>query len=215
MVDYRDYLWVEGHSWLNSDGYCLALVEGTTSLAALAALRASDDKLVRRGARKAFRDAYDLGEAHGVDGVDTQLVAAADLGGGWAMLLQAPGYIVISPVPLTPLVAEHDVVGHGSDRFVWWTQGQQRISFEPLLPVSDLTGVLADRQPADGRAEIISMIGEVGGIDLNETPGREFHHVAGSFALAERITGVTVDEAFLTDAEFVIAAVAYSPSPAG
>ena len=212
MVDFRDYLWVENHSWLSSDGYCLALVEGSTSLALLAALRASDDKIVRRGARQAFRDAYDLGEDHGVDGVDTQLIAAADLGGGWTVLLQVPGYIVNSPEPMAPIVAEHDVVAHGADRFVWWSQGQQRISFEPLLPWIDLTGVLADRQPADGRAEIISMIGEVGGIDLAETPGREFHHVAGSFALAERITGVTVDEAFLTDAEFVVAAVDYSPT---
>ena len=211
MVDFQDYLWVEDRSWLDTVGYCLALVEGSNALALLAALRASDDKVVRRGALTAFRDAYDLGEDHGVDGVDTQLVAAADLGGGWAMLLQAPGYIAISPEPMAPIVAEHDVVAHGSSRFVWWRDGQQRISFEPLLPVSDLTGVLADRQPADGRAEVIGMIGEVGGIDLDETPGREFHHVAGSFALAERITGVTVDEAFLAAAEFVVAAVAYSP----
>lgn len=123
-----------------------------------------------------------------------------------------PGYIAISPEPMAPIVAEHDVVAHGADRFVWWTRGQQRVSFEPLLPWIDLTGVLADRQPADGRTEIISMIDEVGGIDFNETPGRELHHVAGSFALAERITGATVDELFLRDAEFVVAAVNFAPS---
>lgn len=40
-----------------------------------------------------------------------------------------------------------------------------------LLPQSDLLGVLADRQAPDARTQIIDLISEVGGIDLDETPG--------------------------------------------
>ncbi|MBY3985418.1 hypothetical protein HQO84_21605 [Rhodococcus fascians] len=50
-----------------------------------------------------------------------------------------------------------------------WSRGVKRITFEPLLPQSDLIGVLGDRQAPDARAQIIALIGEVGGIDLDET----------------------------------------------
>ncbi|MBT0568642.1 DUF6461 domain-containing protein [Williamsia sp. CHRR-6] len=205
-MDFHDYLWVEDFGWFTSDGYSLALIEASTAEMALAGLGASDDKIVRPGAQTAIQDAYDLGERLGVNGVDTQLIAAADLE-GWAILLQAPGFIPISPGPMKAIVAERNAVAHGADRFVWWSGGNERISFEPLLPRSDLLGVLADRQPADAREEIISLIVEVGGIDLDENPDREIHHVAGSFALAERLTGVRVTEQFLREAEFTVAAV--------
>lgn len=64
--------------------------------------------------------------------------------------------------------------------------------------------VLADRQAPDARAEIIALIGEMGGINLDETPGREFHHAARSFALAERLTGVRITRELLETTQFTV-----------
>lgn len=110
------------------------------------------------------------------------------------------------------VVAGHDVVSHqqglSSGRFHWWSGGKLRTSFEPLIPYADLLGVLADRQPEEHRTRIIELIGQVGGIDLDEKPGRtEFNHVPGSFALAESLTGVRVTPAMLTDLTFTVAVV--------
>lgn len=201
MTNYRDYLWVEDFGFFTSDGYCLALIATSTPEEVLASLEASDDRLTVVGAQAAYRKGSGLRERHDVDGVNTQLLSVAEVAGGWTMLLQTPGFLGILAA-MSEIVTTHDVVVHGADRFEWWSRGVLRITFEPLLPQSDLVGVLADRQAPDARAEIIALIGEVGGIDLDETPGREFHHVAGSFALAERLTGVRITRELLETTQF-------------
>lgn len=203
MTDHRDYLWVEDFGFFTSNGYCLALIATSTPEEILASVEASDDRLTVAGVKDAIRESSSLTERHDVDGVNTQLLTAAEMPGGWTMLLQASGFLGISAA-MSEIAAHHDVVAHGADRFMWWSQGVQRITFEPLLPQSDLLGVLADRQASDARAEIIALIGEVGGIDLDETPGREFHHVAGSFALAERLTGVRITRELLETIQFTV-----------
>jgi hypothetical protein len=212
MSDYRDYLWTEDWPFFTSDGYCLALVGNSTPEDVLSKLSALDDRLTVTGVRDAFITGYDLGERHGVDGDGRQLAAVADAGDGWTIMIQAPGYIGISQLSMGRIIVDHEVVAHGADRFVWWSGGAQRISFEPLLPQSDLRGVLADRQPEESRTYIIGLIDEVGGIDLAETPGREFHHVAGSFALAERLTGVRITAELLTGSRFMVAVVPHDAS---
>ncbi|MGF0313771.1 DUF6461 domain-containing protein [Rhodococcus sp. IEGM1428] len=204
MTSYRDYLWVEEFDFFTSDGYCLALVDASTTGDILTSLRVSDDRLSAVGAKAALRESYDLGVQHDADGVQVQPVAIANIGDGWTMLLQAPGFLGISDTAMSEIVMTHDVVSHGADRFVWWSGGVKKISFEPLLPQSDLLGVLADRQPPESRAHIVALISEVGGIDLDETPGREFHHVAGSFALAERLTGVRITSNLLETSRFTV-----------
>ena len=212
MSDYRDYLWTEDWAFFTSDGYCLALVGNSTPDDVLSKLSALNDRLTVTGAHNAFTAGYDLGERHGVDGDRRQLAAVADAGNGWTIMTQAPGYLGISEISMGRIVIDHEVVAHGANRFVWWSGGAQRISFEPLLPQSDLLGVLADRQPEESRTYIVGLIDEVGGIDLTETPGREFHHVAGSFALAERLTGIRITPELLTLSTFTVAIAPHDAS---
>lgn len=101
----------------------------------------------------------------------------------------------------------NDVVSHGADRFVWWSGGVKKISSESLLPQSNPLGVLADNQPPESRAHIVALIAEVGRIDLDEIPGRELHHVAGSFAIAERLTGVRITSNLLETIRFTVTSV--------
>jgi hypothetical protein len=204
VTDYCDYLWVENFGFFTSDGYCLALIAVSTPEEILSSLQASADQLTIVGAQEAIHESCKLTARHDVDGVNTQLLTVAEMPGGWTMLLQAPGFFGISAA-MSEIVTTHDVVCHGADRFEWWSRGVKRITFEPLLPQSDLVGVLADRQAPDARAQIIALIGEVGGIDLDETQGREFHHVAGSFALAERLTGIQITREKLETTQFTVA----------
>ncbi|QII09251.1 hypothetical protein BH93_27135 (plasmid) [Rhodococcoides fascians A25f] len=204
MTNYRDYLWVEEFEFFTSDGYCLALVDASTTGDILTSLRTSDDRLSVVGAKAALRESHSLGVQHDVDGVRVQPVAIAEVANGWTMLLQAPGFLGISDTAMAEIIMTHNVVSHGADRFVWWSGGVKKTSFEPLLPQADLAGVLADRQPPESRAHIVALIAEVGGIDLDETPGREFHHVAGSFALAERLTGVRITNNLLETSPFTV-----------
>lgn len=207
MTTFRDYLWVEEFGFFTSDGYCLALVAESVPEDVLSSLKTVGDHLSVVGAEGAVRAAHSLGVQLDVDGVQRQPVAVAEVGNGWTMMLQAPGFLGISPTGMSEIVQRHDVVSHGADRFVWWSQGVERISFEPLLPRSDLVGVLADRQPADARAQIVALIEEVGGIDLHETQNEEFHHVAGSFALAERLSDVRITPRLLEAMRFTVAVV--------
>lgn len=199
---------VEEFGFFTSAGYCLALVAESAPEDVLSSLRSVGDKLSVVGAEAAVRAADGLGVQHDVDGVHRQPVAVAEAGNGWTVMLQAPGFLGISPTGMSEVVQRHDVVSHGADRFVWWSQGVERISFEPLLPRSDLVGVLADRQPADARAQIVTLIEEVGGIDLDETQGEECHHVAGSFALAERLSGVPITPRLLETVRFTVDVIA-------
>jgi len=207
VTTFRDYLWVEEFGFFTSDGYCLTLVAESTPEDVLSSLRTVGNRLSVVGADAAVRAGHGLGVHHDVDGVHQQPVAVAEAGNGWTLMLQAPGFLGISPTGMSEIVQRHDVVSHGADRFVWWSQGVQKISFEPLLPRSDLVGVLADRQPADTRAQIVALIEEVGGIELDETQGGERHHVAGSFALAERLSGVPLTPRLLEAMHFTVAVV--------
>lgn len=211
MSDYRDYLWTEDWPFFTSDGYCLALVGNNTPEDVLSKLSALDDQMTVTGAREAFIAGYDLAERHSVDGDRWQLAAVADAGDGWTMIIQAPGYLGVSEISMGRIAVDHEVVAHGADRFVWWSGGAQRTSFEPLLPHIDLQGVLADRQPEETRTYIVGLIDEMGGIDLTETSGRELHHVAGSFALAERLTGVRITPELLTKSTFIVAVAPHDP----
>ena len=55
------------------------------------------------GMKTAFREGCDLGEDHGVDGVDLQLPAVTDAGSGWTLMIQMAGYIGVSDEPMAPL----------------------------------------------------------------------------------------------------------------
>lgn len=207
MTTFRDYLWVEEFGFFTSDGYCLALVAESAPEDVLSSFKTVSDQLSVGGAEAAARAGHDLGVQHDVDGVNEQPVAVAEAGNGWTMMLQAPGFLGISDSAMSEIITTHDAISHGANRFVWWSQGLQRISFEPLLPHSDLVGILADRQPADARAQIVALIEEVGGIDLDETQKEEFHHVSGSFALAERLSGVQITPRSLEAMRFTVAVV--------
>lgn len=210
MSSYRDYLWVK--SFGGFDDYCLTVIGCSTPAGVLSDLGARRQRIVVQGLNNALFEGHHFGENHGVDGVDLQVAFLADIGDGWTMMVQMPGYIGTSDASMARVVAGHEAVSHqvgmSSGRFQWWSGGDLRISFEPLIPYVDLLGVLADRQPEESRIKVVELIREVGGIDLDEKPGRtELNHVPGSFALAESLTGVRVTPAMLTDLTFTVAVV--------
>ena len=82
-----------------------------------------------------------------------------------------------------------------------------------MLPDTELTGVLADRQHPSSRERIIDLIKEVGGINLSADPDPSApnYSVPGAFALAERLTGVRVTPELLSQGRFTAAVVPLGP----
>lgn len=113
-----------------------------------------------------------------------------------------------------PVIDEHEVVTHFSNinalsRFVWWRDGEQQASFEPMSPAWDLES--ARKSPTAESSTVLQLIPQVGGIDVEESeePRTDFFHIEGCFALAERLTGieVTKEMMMMMSADFTVALV--------
>lgn len=220
MVTFRDYLWTDDdrYSWWIGNGYVVSLIRDTNAAEMLDALRAFPG--CRRGVGLGgFGERAGEFESLGLVepmAMCAQTVGVADVGDGWALLIQANSeYLGVSSELLASIIESHEVIGHSQDinahsRFVWWRDGQQQISFDTLIPSWDLDR--AEESPTPGTTEVLRLISEVGGIERDTEGSRtDFFHIPGSFALAEALTGVAVTKETLETAVFTVAIVPVVP----
>ncbi|AFR49924.1 hypothetical protein KTR9_3289 [Gordonia sp. KTR9] len=148
-----------------------------------------------------------------------QTVGVADIGGGWVLLIQHNSeYLGVTDDLYKSVIDNHEIVSHFSNvnansRFVWWRDGRQQISFEPMFPSRDLDR--ARSITTTGSSSVFDLMSEVGGFELEETdePRDEFFHIEASFALAERRTGIAVTKELIESAEFTVALVPTTTEP--
>lgn len=216
MSTFRDYLWLKDEpyaAWVDT-GYLVSLIRGSTSSAVLDALGAFNRRphgvgFLGFGARVGEFEALELLEPMTSC---AQFVGVADIGGGWVLLIQHNSeYLGIDERLMKPIIEQHEVVSHFSNvnalsRFVWWRDGESEVSFEPMMPSGELDA--ASASPTAGLSTVMALIPEVGGIERDsDEPRSEFFHREGAFALAERLTGVTVTKDLIESADFTVAIV--------
>lgn len=213
---FRDYAWIDD---LVPDEYLVSLIRDATADGVLDALGAFSRRTRGIGFPGFITRSYefeDLGLKEPM-AMCAQTVGVADLGEGWVLMVQtASEYVGVTEELMRPIIDEHEVVSHfcnvnAVSRFVWWRDGECQISFDTLLPDWDLDR--AAEQPTAGSRRVLELIEEVGGIAREEgaEPRTEFFHVPGSFALAERLTGVRLTGEVIAGAEFTVALVPTVP----
>ncbi|NMM92274.1 hypothetical protein B2J88_49930 [Rhodococcus sp. SRB_17] len=211
MRTYRDYDWLRPtyDGWIGT-GYGVTLIDAISPGEVLDALGApTAERLVATGLEDINREGLDLDTGD----VDFQVVAVADAGDGWTLMLQQnSGYLGITEAVMRPLFERHQVLSHnssinGDGHFMWWSHGELLADFEPLNPGFTSSG--AGTAPE----EVIDLIRQIGGIELDDTPdGRtEYRQVEGAFALGEQLTGVTITPELLGDTEFTVSVVPLRP----
>lgn len=223
MATFEQYRWVKEEAWIQS-AYCITLISAIGPDDVLASLKARRTRPVVRGAEEALFEGSELAEEQGLSGMDQQVVAVATAGDGWTLMIESNGYIGITDAAMASLTAGHEVVAHsqnvnGDNHFVWWYDGVKQVYFNPLTPAWDLVGPgAACQSSARAVARVTELIGDVGGIELDDPPpgGRvEYRHVEGAFALAERLTGVAVTPHLLVDSTFTVTVVPLNPADPG
>lgn len=223
---YRDYLWFnddEFGGW-RATGHVVSLIRDATADGVLDALGAVGRRRTGVGfdgfAHRAMEfDVLGLTRASQHDLPTVQIVGLADIGDGWVLLVQQNSdYLGVDDNLFGPVVRHHEVVSHFSNvnannRFVWWRDGKRVVSFEPMIPTMDLEWARATA-PTETDT-VLALIAEVGGIELDDHEGTrtEFFHIEGSFALAERLTGVAVSKQLLQSAEFTVAMIPTTTEP--
>ncbi|MBN0975105.1 MULTISPECIES: DUF6461 domain-containing protein [unclassified Gordonia (in: high G+C Gram-positive bacteria)] len=222
MATYRD-AWIREEAWIQN-AYCITLISAIEPDQVLTSLHARQDRPVAVGADDAFYEGGDLAKDQQLSVTEHQVVAVANAGNGWSLMIQDNGYIGTTDSAMASLTANHEVVSqsqniNGDNYFVWWRDGVRQVLFSPSNPVWELVGEGAAYQgSAAGVARIVELINEVGGIELNGPPpeGRtNSHHVEGAFALAEQLTGVAVTPRLLVKASFTVAVVPVNAATAG
>ncbi|MCZ4521006.1 DUF6461 domain-containing protein [Rhodococcus ruber] len=223
---YRDYLWFrdeEFGGW-RSNGHVVSLIRDATAdgvLDALGAVGRRRTGVGYAGFGQRSTEFERLGLVRPDSGADqtVQTVGVADIGKGWVLLIQQNSdYLGVDDKLFGSVTEHHEVVSHFSNvnalsRFVWWRDGKRKVSFEPMIPTGDLERAHT-ASPAEA-ATVLALITEVGGIDLDDYHGTrtEFFHIEGSFALAERLTGVEVSKELLRSAVFTVAMVPTTGEP--
>lgn len=208
-----DYRWIESAypEWFG-DGYCAALVRADPE-DVLATLGGGYARRVVMGVGiglgfLAFND-YDVDlEVEQPVGLTT----VSGNGGPWTLLAQSQStFIGIDDVPMLEVLGErYEVVSHanvnGYGQFVWWREGTRQVRFEPMLASSQLSAVSAFADP--GRDRVVELISQTGGLDVEPANHPSTDHIAGSFALADALTGVNLTRDILDTARFTLAVVA-------
>jgi hypothetical protein len=216
MRSSSNYRWIESAypEWFG-DGYCAALVR--TNL---------DGVLAALGGGYARRSVVGLASGLGFlafDDYDVELEVEQPVGltivsgngGPWTLLAQSQStFIGIDDVPMLEVLGErYEVVSHanvnGYGQFVWWREGTCQVRFEPMLASSQLSAVSAFAEP--GRDRVVELIAQTGGIDVEPTDQPSTDHIAGSFALADALTGVHLTRDVLDTANITLAVVAMRP----
>ncbi len=129
-----------------------------------------------------------------------------------ALMIEPGGILGVTPAVALPLSEGHELVSHfrnvnAHGRFRWVRDGELRVEFDPMFPnvrragstpddlVDEMAAVGFDVAPSHaGAAETDSRFA-----DLSEP---WVGPVAGSFALAERLTRVAVSRELLDEATF-------------
>lgn len=223
---YQDYLWFndeEFGGW-QANGHVVSLIRDATAdgvLDALGAVGRRRTGVGYDGFGQRAMEFEDLGltRPNLYASPTVQTVGVADIGDGWVLLIQHNSdYLGIDDTLFGPVVRHHEVVSHYSNvnannRFVWWRDGQQVVSFEPMSPTMDLEWARATAP--DDVETVLALIAEVGGIDLDDYYGTrtEFFHIEGCFALAERLTGVLVSKDLIESTEFIVAMIPTTDEP--
>ncbi|WP_076482603.1 DUF6461 domain-containing protein [Williamsia sterculiae] len=223
---YRDYLWFKDDEFTGwrGNGHVVSLIRDATAAGVLDALGAVGRRRTDMGFSGFGQQAMEF-EMLGLVRPDpyavqtVQTVGVADIGDGWVLLIQqASDYLGIDDELFGPVIAHHEVVSHYSNvnannRFAWWRDGKRVVSFEPMSPTMDLEWARATAP--EETDTVLALIAEVGGIELDDHEGTrtEFFHIEGSFALAERLTGVEVSKELLASAEFTVAMIPTTTQP--
>ncbi|NMO03840.1 hypothetical protein HH308_21745 [Gordonia sp. TBRC 11910] len=200
-VTSADFGWfAESFPGLDECGYCLTLVSNVDAdglLSALGAHRIGDVT----GVGELNEPSYTAWDEYGGDEL---VVGVATLDDGWAMMLEENGYLGITGTLMQPVSVGREIVAHyrnvdALDHFVWWRDGIDELSFEPLFATSR-----SGAQP-DGLLDVMRDVGFR--VDDPDTAVTEFDHTAAAFALAERITGVTITADLLNSAHLELGRV--------
>ena len=220
MTTYRDYLWVDGDEyagWMSS-GYLVTLIGSATPGQVLDRLGAFEQRRTGTGFDGFHRRVMEIHSFGLIEPMTfcAQIVAVADIGDGWVLMLQGDSeYLGGDGTFMAEVIAEHEVVSHSrnvnaSSRFSWWRGGDCQASFDTLVPTWDLDRLA--ESPTSGSPTLLRLVEQVGGILVDEAePRTEFFHVPGAFALAEMLTGVAMTPELLSTAEFTVAIVPTVP----
>lgn len=215
MSTYRDYWWLRQYLDTSlASGYSVAVITNCTQAEVLSLLHAGDTHFEALGIAEVADTEIELAEQYRSSEGSPEVVAVTAADSESTLLIQLNGgSFAITEESMRPLLAGHDVVSHyrsvnADSRFLWWSNGDLLADFDPLLP--EFSSSRLDQTRVQG------LIREVGGIRIEEvSPDELSDHraVEGSFALAERITGVGVTAALLDTASFTVAAVFGEESP--
>ena len=114
MATYSDYAWITEEAWIQ-DAYCLTLISALQPNEVLASLHAGRSRLVAMGADDALLEGDELAAEQHLSVTDHQVVAVADAGNGWTLMIQSNGYIGTTDSVMAPLIAGHEVVTHSQN----------------------------------------------------------------------------------------------------
>lgn len=216
-TDYRDYLWFnddEFRGW-QATGHLVSLIRHATAGGILDALSAYSRRTRGIGLAGFGKRAMEFEQLGLVEPTtrDVQTVGVADIGDRWVLLIQHNSeFLGVTEQLFKPVIDNHEVVSHFSNvnafsQFVWWRDGQQQISFEPMSPIGDLDRIRLT--PTTGGETLFGLMADVGGFPLEESdePRTDFFHIEACFALAERLTGIEVTKRMMQSAEFTVALV--------
>ncbi|WP_238534823.1 DUF6461 domain-containing protein [Gordonia polyisoprenivorans] len=197
-TDYRDYLWFnddEFRGW-QATGHLVSLIRHATAGGILDALSAYSRRTRGIGLAGFGKRAMEFEQLGLVEPTtrDVQTVGVADIGDRWVLLIQHNSeFLGVTEQLFKPVIDNHEVVSHFSNvnafsQFVWWRDGQQQISFEPMSPIRDLDRIRLT--PTTGGETLFGLMADVGGFPLEESdePRTDFFHIEACFALAERLT---------------------------
>ncbi|PYE13571.1 hypothetical protein DFR67_116125 [Williamsia limnetica] len=195
-----DYAWLkqECGGWIET-GYAFALVRNVEPGELLDLIGAGEERITTVGIEGEGSVAADW--EHGLAGA----AGAAMVSDEWCALAQCHSeWFCVDPATIEPIAVTHDWVAHASNinalsTFQWGEGGSLRTTFDPLISHPPLNYTYGGREPG----ALLDLVREVGGIRLEDGPIEDF--IAGCFALADRITGVTITAEQLRTMEFMTA----------
>ncbi|CAL9332643.1 hypothetical protein SUDANB106_00160 [Streptomyces sp. enrichment culture] len=189
----RDYRWLEEHFPELAEAYCLTAIRGLAVSAVLARLDAVRVCAVR-GVDALYGPAYAAWDAF----CGERLFAGVTAVDGWTLMVEPVGFLGVTRSVAEPLSRGTTVVSHSRtieavDRFRWYQDGVERLSFEPLFPY----------RRGGSTPEVAVEQMRVAGFDLRAGTERDIGlPTQAAFALAERLTGVQVTRELLETAPF-------------
>lgn len=209
MPTYYDYLWLRQYFYTSfALGYCAAVITNCTPAQVLRALGTTSSHSEAMGIAELMQVENEVSGQSDVS-EPKFVVAVAGLDEQNTLLIQLHGgtFAVVTTL-MRPLFPEHEVVSHylsanDESQFIWWSNGERKADFE-LVGVGPMIG---DERVVD----LISQVSRIGGDnDSHDCHGERAAQVA--FALAERITGVSIPAALFEAGRFTVAVVTGTPT---